>query len=108
MCGRSVPVPLSWGHGACGVSSILDSIHITSGVNSKGEGFCTVAARSQGDRRVLLGQLTPEEVREMALAWLSAAEAAEQDAAVLRCVRRLELPDELAGAVIAELRDSRS
>jgi hypothetical protein len=76
-------------------------------VNGRGEGFCTVAAHSEGGQ-ILVGQLDPKEVRAMALAWLESAEAAEQDAAALRCIRKLELPDELAGAIIAELRDSRT
>jgi hypothetical protein len=84
----------------------LAGIDVHSGVNEKGEGFCAIVATAQGGR-MLLGQLTPKEVRAMALAWLETAEAAEQDAAVLRCVRKLELPDKFAAAVIAELRDSR-
>ena len=85
----------------------LGSVFVTSGVNDAGQGFCTVAAHSRDDGIILLGQLTPTEVRAMAMAWLESAEAAEQDAAVLRCVRKLDLPDKLAGAVIMELRDNR-
>lgn len=85
----------------------LGEIFITSGVNERGEGFCTVAAHARDGRTILLGQLSPDEVRRHALAYLEAAEAADQDAAVLRVVRRLELPDNLAGAVIVELRESR-
>ena len=85
----------------------LRGIDVRSGVNERGEGFLTVIATA-GDGRMILGQLDPATVRRMAMDWLEAAEAAEQDAAVLRCVRKLELPDELAGAVIAELRDSRA
>ena len=84
----------------------LRSIDLTSGVNESGEGFITVAASSP-DGTILIGQLPPTEVRQMALAWLEAAEAAEQDAAVLRTMRKLELPDHLAGMVITELRESR-
>jgi hypothetical protein len=85
----------------------LAEVTITNGVNERGVGFCTVVARNPRGTIMLMGQLTPTEVRQHAMAYLEAAEAAEQDAAVLRCVRKLELPDELAGAVIAELRDSR-
>jgi hypothetical protein len=85
----------------------LRSIDIRSGVNERGEPFLTIVATAEGGR-MILGQLTPAEVRAMAMAWLESAEAAEQDAAVLRCLRKLELPDALAGAIIAELRDSRS
>jgi hypothetical protein len=84
----------------------LEGIEVRSGVNDAGNGFCTIVVTA-GQGRMLLGQLDPAEVRQMALAWLETAEAAEQDAAVLRVIRKLELPDELAGAVIKELRDSR-
>jgi hypothetical protein len=85
----------------------LAGIDVRSGVNEHGKGFCTIVATAQGGH-MLLGQLEPEEVRTMALAWLGAAEAAEQDAAVLRCIRRLGLPEDLAGAIVAELRDERA
>ena len=84
----------------------LEGIYVTSGVNGKGEGFCTVSAHAASGI-ILVGQLPPKEVRTMALQWLESAEAAEQDAAVLRVVRKLDLPDNLAGAVIIELRSSR-
>jgi hypothetical protein len=85
----------------------LTGIEVRSGVNEKGEGFLTVIATA-GDGRMILGQLDPATVRRMAMDWIESAEAAEQDAAVLRCIRKLELPEELAGAVIAELRNSRT
>lgn len=84
----------------------LESIDVRAGVNEQGAGFCTVVATAAGGR-IILGQLSPDQVRAMALAWLEVAEAADQDAAVLRCLRRLELPDELAGAIVVELRNSR-
>lgn len=84
----------------------LIDVFITSGVNDKGEPFCTVAAHGEGGV-ILLGQLHPDEVREHALGYLAAAEAAEQDAAVLRVVRQLDLPDLMAGLVVTELRESR-
>ena len=55
-----------------------------------------------------LGQLTPDEARTMALHWLEVAEAADQDAAVVRLIRKMELPDELAGAIVTELREGRT
>lgn len=84
----------------------LAGIDVRSGVNDRGEPFCTVVARP-AKGRLVLGQLAPAEVRAMALQWLEVAEAAEQDAATLRCIRRIKLPDELAGAIIVELRESR-
>ena len=84
----------------------LESIDYISGVNEAGEGFVTIAAHGK-DGTILLGQLTPDEIREHGLCALECAEAADQDAAVLRVCRKLELPDELAGAVITELRNTR-
>ena len=85
----------------------LAHVEVRNGVNERGEPFCTIVATS--DRGgIWLGQLTPTEVRGLALQWLEVAEAAEQDAAVLRCVRKLELPDELAGRIVIELRNSRA
>lgn len=84
----------------------LQHIEIRSGVNNKLEGFCTIVVTTEGNR-MLLGQLEPDVVRGMAMEWMSAAEAADQDAAVLRCIRKLELPDELAGAIVTELRETR-
>jgi len=84
----------------------LAGINVVSGVNEQGEGFLTVSATTAGGR-IIVGQLDPATVRTMAMQWLESAEAAEQDAAVLRCVRKLELPDRLAGAIIHELRTSR-
>ncbi|HEV7536248.1 MAG TPA: hypothetical protein VGP90_11470 [Acidimicrobiia bacterium] len=85
----------------------LARIDVRSGVNEAGDGFLTVIATTQGGR-MILGQLDPATVRRLAMDWLEAAEAAEQDAAVLRCIRKLGLPEELAGAVVAELRNSRA
>lgn len=90
--------------------SSLDRVEMENGVNKEGKPFVRVRATGEGRRGqpvVLVGQLDPGEVREMAIGWLGAAEAAEQDAAVLRVLRRLELPEELAGLVIVELRNSR-
>ena len=89
------------------MSEDLASINVTSGVNGDGEPFITVTAVTQKGNFVV-GQVDPATAREQAMAWLAAAEAAEQDAATLRCVRKLELPDELAGAIVIELRNSRS
>lgn len=84
----------------------LAEVNLTNGVNEKGEPFITVTARTQSGR-FIVGQIDPAEARQMALAWLEVAEAAEQDAAVLRCIRKLELPEQLAGAIVVELRNSR-
>jgi ABC-type uncharacterized transport system YnjBCD permease subunit len=85
----------------------LVSINVSSGVNERGEGFCSVSA-VDSDGRILLGQLDPATMRVQAMQWLEAAEAAEHEAALLRVIRNLELPDQLAAAVIVELRNGRS
>lgn len=85
----------------------LASIDLRCGVNEAGEGFITVVV-STTKGRIILGQLDPTTTRTMALQWLEVAEAAEQDAAVLRTLRKLDLPDELAGLVVTELRNSRA
>jgi hypothetical protein len=84
----------------------LARIDMVSGVNERGAGFVTVSATSK-DRQVMLGQLDPSECRAHGLRYLEVAEAAEQDAAVLRVIRTIGLPDELAGAVVVELRKMR-
>lgn len=84
----------------------LKDIFVTNGVNTKGEPFVTIAAHSS-DGIILLGQLSPEELRQHALNYIACAEAAEQDAATLRTIRDLGLPEELAGAIIHNLRDNR-
>lgn len=85
----------------------LRSVDLTNGVNEHGNGFVTVAASSR-DGTILIGQLTPDEVRKMALQWLEVAEAADQDAAVLRTTRKLGIDDNLAALLVLELRKSRS
>lgn len=87
------------------MSGDVESVEVRSGVNEQGEGFCHIIISIDGGLHI--GQLTPALMRSMAMDWLQAAEAAEQDAAVFRCIRKLKLPDEMAGAVIAELRDTR-
>lgn len=84
----------------------LEGIFMTDGVNDAGEPFVTVSAHGT-DGTILVGQLSPAEVRQHALGYLEVAEAAEQDAAVLRVIRNLRIDDELAGLVVMELRKSR-
>jgi hypothetical protein len=85
---------------------VLESIYLTSGVNECGEGFVTVAAHSSGGT-VLVGQLDPATTRMLGFHYLEVAEAAEQDAAVLRLIRKLGLDESLAGHIITELRQGR-
>jgi hypothetical protein len=85
----------------------LSNVEISSGVNHEGKPFCTIVCQTMS-KRLIIGQLDPDEVRRMALQWLETAEAADQDAAVLRVMRKMNLPDDLAAVIVAELRDSRS
>jgi hypothetical protein len=84
------------------------NIEVASGVNSQGKPFCHVMV--DGKPR---GQLTPNEVRSMAMQWLEAAEAAEHDSALLRWATTVgrdgtsPLDLESASALIAELRQFR-
>lgn len=95
----------------------LDSIDFESGVAEDGRGFVKIRAAGTHDGRavVLLGQLDPSEVEAHALAYMQAAEAARQDAAVLRTLRRVlggspaaQYADMVAGEVIVELRKGRA
>lgn len=86
----------------------IEGIEVRSGVNEDGVGFCHVVVTTDGGR-VLLGQLTPEEVRTTALDWIGAAEAAEQDAVVFGLLRDdvgLDLPE--IGEFLASMRRRRS
>lgn len=84
-------------------STDIKDIFIASGVNEKLEGFCTVSINN-GD---MLGQLTPEEVRAMALQWLTAAEAAESDSLVFRAAGQFGLEREHAAVMVTEMRKLR-
>jgi len=90
------------------VSSVdLAGIEVQSGVNEQGVGFCHVIATStKGD--ILMGQLEPDRVRQMALDWLGAAEAADQDAVVFRLLRDdFDLDFGAIGAFITKMRQER-
>ena len=85
----------------------LANIFMTSGVNEDGEGFVHIAAHSSEGGIILIGQLSPNHVREHGAACFEAAEAADQDAAVLRTIRKLGIDDKLASLIITELRNTR-
>ena len=89
------------------MAEYLDHIYMTSGVNTDDEGFVTIAAHGT-EGTVLVGQLSPSDIRKHALGYLETAEAAEQDAAVLRLIRKLDLPVQIAAMIITELRESRN
>lgn len=86
-------------------SGDLRDIFISSGVNESGKGFCTVSV-NHGD---LIGQMSPTEVRGLALQWLEVAEAAEQDGMLFGLLtERLGQEPEHAAYVIGEMRDFRA
>lgn len=80
-------------------------ILIESGVSAfTGKGFCTISVDGKP-----IGQLDPEQVREMALHWLAAADAAESDAAVMaEMIETVGLDTESAARFIYALRKRRS
>lgn len=81
-------------------------INVESGVSHRtGRGFCPVQA--VGENGILLeGQISPEEVRIMALGWLSAAEAADSDATVFALLSEIA-DQQTAAAALADLRSRR-
>lgn len=86
-------------------SKQLKEIFIHSGLSDKLEGFCTISING-GD---LLGQLSPDEVRGLALQWLAAAEAAEQDSIVASMLTKdIGLDLNTALGFIVKMRDRRS
>ncbi len=65
-------------------------------------------ARAEDTLKIAVGQLTPPEVRQMALDWLSAAEVAEHDAAVYaEMTDGLDVTPDHALAFISALRARR-
>jgi hypothetical protein len=80
-----------------------DGIYIHSGVSAfDGKPFCAVRWGN------LSGQLSPDEVRMMALHWMEAAAAAEQDALVMAELQEgVGLDLQTAGAVLVALRKRR-
>jgi hypothetical protein len=89
----------------------LDNIEMLSGVSeTTGEAF--VSVRAVGQARdvdvVLIGQLSPREMRAHALAYLEAAEAAESDACVfVELTEGMGGEPAMAGAFLAALRQRR-
>lgn len=85
----------------------LVSIDVVSGVNERGEAFVTITA-TDDKRGMMLGQLPPETVRELAINFLACAEASETDAIVYRLLLgKFGLPIETVGQFVAEMREMR-
>lgn len=81
----------------------LEDLSIEAGVSIfTGKPFCQILAHN--DTTILRGQLAPDEIREMALGWLEAAEAADQDAVVVEVLTKvLDRDKELAKVVAADV-----
>ena len=79
-------------------------IEIESGISAfSGKPFCAIRWGKEK------GQLTPDEVRALALGWLSAAEAAEGDAMIMDELREsVGLDFQTAGTFLLSLRKRRN
>lgn len=82
-------------------------ITIESGINDRAEPFCHVIVNGK-----VHGQMTPNEVRGMAMQWLEAAEAAEHDSALVRFLMtptpsKPALTLDAAAMLLGELRQHR-
>jgi hypothetical protein len=99
----------------------LGGIYVESGVSHRTrEPFCRVSVQGEtspgvlpgvpGSMRLeLVGQLTPLEVRTLALQWLAAAEAAIHDAAVFAlATTKLGMDERMAGQLISQVREHRA
>lgn len=87
----------------------LTGVYVSSGVSLfTGQGYCLIAAEL-GDGTRITGQLEPARVRELALGWLGAAEAAEHDAAVYgELVQGAGMTQKMAAAFLQMLRERRA
>lgn len=82
------------------VPAVLVSLELTSAVNEEGLAFCQINALLS-DGQTAIGQMPPEVIRGLAVAWIAGAEAARHDAALfgmLRSTMGLDL-DETAGFI---------
>lgn len=85
----------------------LVSIDVVSGVNTEGKGFVTISATSEG-KGMFVGQLPPNEVRNLGLQCFAVAEAAEVDAIIFGLLKnKFGLDDALIAAFIMDIRSAR-
>ena len=79
-----------------------NTIYVSSAVTIKGKPFCVV------EWGKMKAQLDPDDVRQMALSWLEAAEAAEHDAAVFNELHDgMGLEEQYCAVFISNLRGRR-
>jgi hypothetical protein len=93
------------------VVGTLADIYMTSGLatdeDGRYAGFVTISCQDQAGN-IFTGQADPDEVRTMALRWLEAAEAADQDCIVMTMLTRdLNIPPEHAAGFIRAMRAER-
>jgi hypothetical protein len=93
------------------VIGTLADIYMTSGLatdeDGRYEGFLTISCQDQGGN-IFTGQASPNEVRKMALKWLEAAEAADQDCIVMTMLTRdLDIPAQHAAGFVRQMREER-
>lgn len=88
----------------------LVNIEVVSGTAQDGpedfRGFVTVRAIAE-DGSIMAGQLDPDELRAMALSFLSAAEAADQDALVFRVLTKRGIAADVAAIMVRDMRGER-
>ncbi len=89
----------------------LVNIETVSGTAQDGpedfRGFVTVRAVAE-DGSIMAGQLEPDEVRQMALSFLSVAEAADQDALIFRVMtKNIGAPAEVVAGLVMDMRKER-
>lgn len=87
----------------------MSSFAINSGISAMtGAGFVTIEAISKEEEVIVMGQFTPAELRDHALACMEAAEAAESDAIVLKLLTtEVEMSVADAAVFIQAIRDLR-
>jgi hypothetical protein len=80
-----------------------------SGVNRKNEPFIQLAKAYKSGKRELIAQLDPWQTRDTALAALSAAEAAQSDALILKFMKEhVGLDPERLAMIMIEFRNLRA
>lgn len=89
----------------------LVNVEVISGTAEDGaqyRGFVTVRAVDAAGS-IMMGQLDPKTLRDMALQFLEVAEAAEQDAIVMTMMTRdFDLPPDTAAMFVHKMRDERA
>lgn len=83
-------------------TSPLEQLHVSANLTDEGAPLCLIQA-SGGDC-LLVGQMDPLGVRQMALAWLATAEEADRDAYVYEILKsKANLGEALARQIIEDL-----